>query len=59
MTNADRIRAMSDEELAELMFDLVANCQFCPAKDREFYCMVSKETCKAAWFNWLKKEAEE
>ena len=58
-TNADRIRAMSDEELAGLMFDLVADCQFCPAKDRELYCLVSKETCRSAWCDWLKREATE
>ena len=59
MTNADRIRAMSDEELAELMFDL-ADCYYCPNNDREEYgCSDSKERCVATWIAWLKKEATE
>lgn len=51
-TNADCIRAMSDEELAEL-FWIRADCKLCP--NRKQYC---SDDCKGAWLNWLKQEAE-
>ena len=56
-TNADRIRAMTDEELAkglaeisdcvacEMMFDMKCRCH------HEFF------SCWQAWLDWLKKEA--
>ena len=50
-TNADRIRAMTDEELAEwLPFKMGA-------------CNVSEKcgnncTCDACWLDWLKQEAD-
>ena len=56
-TNADRIRAMSDEELARFFFDCVA-CDDCPvgiAKcKREFF-----SRCMDAALDWLREEASD
>lgn len=50
-TNADRIRAMSDEELADLLVstdgDFPPNCEDVPVRKLEAY-----------WLDWLKQEAE-
>ena len=50
-TNADRIRAMSDEELA----DVVANGVGCVRKAP--HCM--DDDCTPCIFKWLKQPAEE
>lgn len=47
MTNADRIRAMTDEELASKLFDL--SWDSCSAG----YIMTETE-----WLQWLKQESE-
>ena len=52
-TNADRIRSMTDEELAEL-FWIRADCELCPNK--EPHC---SDDCKKHWLDWLKEEAKE
>ena len=49
MTNADRIRAMSDEELAEFLCEVKSDYQWV---DHEF---PSEEEC-GEWEEWLKKE---
>ena len=54
-TNADRIRAMSDEELAELIFDCVA-CDDCPVGSKK--CKREFVKCKDAALCWLKQEAD-
>ena len=51
VTNADRIRAMTDEELAEL-FWIRADCELCPNKEQ--HC---SDDCKKHWLDWLKEEA--
>ena len=56
LTNADKIRQMSDEELAEWYYEHQSDCSDCLAKRRN--CMVSKNTCKKAWLDWLKQEVE-
>ena len=44
MTNADRIRSMTDEELGKLL--------------NEFgHCPLSR--CRDCWIDWLKEDAEE
>ena len=53
MTNADKIRAMSDEELAALI-DREFGC--CPPTG---YCEKMSNDCKACWIDWLKQSAEE
>ncbi len=51
ITNADRIRAMSDEELAEFMW---AGCD-----------NITQEACKShagcvdCWLDWLKEEVDD
>ena len=52
-TNADRIRAMSDEELADVIRD--GSC--CPDGYAEKCC--SFDTCNACWVEWLKQPAED
>ena len=54
-TNADRIRAMSDEELAEVLGELV-HCGGCPMRDN---CKVADLPCNNVLLEWLKQPAEE
>ena len=57
MTNADRIRAMSDKELAELMRSIMG-CDSC-GKMFSFKCDGSYEHCLSVCLNWLQMPAEE
>ena len=53
MTNADRIRAMSDEELAEFIKHIKVRAAFCKAvKNNDAF----EELCSA---EWLQRPAEE
>ena len=53
MTNADRIRAMSDEELVEFIKHIKVRAAFCKAvKNNDAF----EELCSA---EWLKQPAEE
>ena len=49
-TNADRIRSMTDEELANLLAHKVDACHNCSTD--------SVDTCVDCWLEWLKKEDE-
>ena len=51
-TNADKIRAMSDEELVELLDYKLG----CPATGN---CEKMNRDCKACWLDWLHQPAEE
>jgi hypothetical protein len=51
ITNADRIRAMTDEELAEFLYD------GCCREGEAFPC--SDVGCKKCWLEWLKQEASD
>lgn len=55
MTNADRIRNMTDEELAEKI-SRIAHCVFCPIR-----CgiLCTDEECKAKWLSYLRSPVEE
>ena len=53
ITNADRIRAMSDEELAERMSCF--ECVGCPLCHED--CV--GKSCKDAILEWLKKEVDD
>lgn len=58
ITNADRIRTMTDEELAEMFERWITNCDcnFTPCVE---YCdMFDGKTCKERWLVWLKKAVE-
>lgn len=50
-TNADRIRAMTDEELADTFAHKADACWNCSAD--------GLDTCKECWLEWLKQEAKE
>ena len=54
-TNADRIRSMTDEELA-LNLVKIADCGECIVKRKR--CEVSDGTCALSWLDWLKQESE-
>ena len=63
-TNADRIRAMSDEELAEFLTHInPTNCQDC-AFSRGWRCQPDRddcsdfEKCKEGRKRWLKQSVE-
>ena len=57
MTNADRIRAMSDKELAELMRSMM-DCDSC-GNMFSFKCDGNYEHCSSVCLKWLQKPAEE
>lgn len=52
-TNADRIRSMTDEELAEVLF---GSCIEHMDVDE---CSHPEEACKSCVLDWLKAESEE
>lgn len=60
-TNADRIRNMTDEELAEWI-ETIANCDSCQNSWSLGKCRggdgTSHAACRLKWLGWLKKEAE-
>ena len=53
-SNADRIRAMTDEELAELFAN--NDCGYCRIHD---FCFSkgSQINCEDVWLDWLREEA--
>lgn len=56
-TNADSIRTMNDEELADWISDQGVDCAYCRISTlcyEECKC----GDCKKAWLKWLKQEAE-
>lgn len=55
-TNADRIRAMTDEELAEQMCD--HTCMLCPIEGCEGRIEEGRKKCKQYWLDWLKQEVD-
>lgn len=54
-TNADRIRAMNDEEIAHFLSQL-ADCCICKTEYGEG-CSQGKK-CEDFWLGWVKQEAE-
>ena len=58
-TNADRIRAMSDEELADEFMTRLVLCQYCEYQDEcENDEFVTAEKCREGIVEWLKQPAE-
>ena len=55
-TNADRIRAMSDEELAEWIWGVA--CPGFPATCFGSCPEGQEKSCSECWLEWLKKEVE-
>lgn len=66
-TNADRIRSMTDEELAELLYSLQTedlDGMFCKNEDKCVEMMdsgdeIPKSMCKQCLVKWLRAESEE
>ena len=56
-TNADRIRSMSDEELAKMIIKYATghNVDICPETRSNMDCY-EQETCTDCWLEWLKQE---
>ena len=54
MTNADRIRAMTDEELAELLAPVLCPYLDCPSE----LPFEDTTTCKDCWLDWLRQEVD-
>lgn len=56
MTNGDKTRQMSDDEIA-LMFDrLIQDCEYCPLCD---LCTHIGIPCKVMYLKWLQEEVQE
>ena len=55
-TNADKIRAMTDEEMRDWMADHVDCGEDCPAFHR---CMIGDIGCADWLMEWLQEEADE
>lgn len=55
MTNADRIRSMTDEELAKLPMKYNIDCPCCPMYKT---CCVEAGLCSEQWLSYLKQEAD-
>ena len=56
-TKADRIRSMTDEELAKFFADYVS-CHDCPIPYCKVRFTMERLGCQANWLDWLKQEAE-
>ena len=64
MTNADRYRSMSDEELAEFLIkadERIEILPFCQKKEKclDIFANVSDEDCMACMMEYLKQPAKE
>ena len=55
MTNGDKIRSMTDEELVEWFMSMIYDCD-CNAFPCEKYC---GNGCDEAWKSWIEQEADE
>lgn len=57
-SNADRVRAMTDEELSVFLDDISNGCDNCPKRR---YCLfdTEEENCCDAYLKWLKEEVED
>lgn len=56
MTNADKIRSLSDNELAEII-SVNVDCGKCMDYLSPNDC--ASKLCKSAWLDWLKREVDE
>ena len=54
MTNSDRVRSMTDEQLAEKLVGFDCSYPSCPCRLR----ICSEEGCFEAWLDWMKEEAK-
>jgi hypothetical protein len=58
MTNADRIRAMTDEELAEFLMKLMGHTQCFAEGMFPYHPCPQNQVCKECGIDWLKQPAE-
>lgn len=63
VTNADRIRSMTDKDMAMFLRSLT-ECVRCPAWERDGEydmrpCYTGKHSCSYMWLLWLKEEVKE
>lgn len=56
MKNADKIRAMTDEELAYILEN--CDCCVCEFSDDDGHCTKNGK-CHKAWLEWLKEEVKD
>lgn len=54
-SNADRIRGMTDEELAEWLRNVITGGSRCPCNEMPGLC---EKPCKECLFDWLKSPVE-
>ena len=55
MTNGEKIRNMTDEELAEFFPTIGIECGMCLPCD---FCGSGDDCCEEAWERWLKSEVK-
>lgn len=58
MTNADRIRAMTDVELSRFLTSLHEKIYKCPEDDSWDRSDCLDRTCKNCWLEWLRQEVD-
>lgn len=58
MTNGDKIRAMTDEELAALIANENDFCSLCAYKS-DTLCFRQPTACTHGFYEWLKQEVSE
>ena len=58
MTNADKIRSMTDEELAEYFYEADVDCSMCCVYENK-NCHKMELSCKDGILEWLGNEVEE
>lgn len=56
MTNGDKIRSMTDEELVDNFYMAEYPTRFCLADDKDSVCY---DDCRECFINYLKQEATE
>lgn len=56
MTNADKIRSMTDKELSELFGSWICDCDRNNFPCQEFCEMFDGKSCCERWLDWLKHE---
>ena len=57
ITNADRIRAMTDEKLADFICN--HSCAYCPMDDCDGRMEIGRDACYKRWLDWLKQEVND
>lgn len=62
MTNEEKLKSLSTEELADIMSNAIKDCCYCPICE---FCALGNDhtsrkfdTCPGTWIQWLKSEVE-